>query len=216
MPGPFPGVDPYLEAQSYWPDFQLRFLSILSETFNDRLPGTYEARMDERFTLLEAEVRRLIWIEVRRLSDRSVVTAIELLSPTNKKGAGRQDYLDKRNGILMRDVHLVELDLLVAGRRLPLGGAYPEGDYHAIIGRIESRPNFQVYSWSVRQPLPTLPIPLKVPDPDIGVDLAAVYATAYDRGRYLRSVDYSASLSLPLAADDRAWAEDVAGSARED
>jgi hypothetical protein len=41
----------------------------------------------------------------------------------------------------------------------------------------------------VRDRLPLLPIPLKAPDPDIVVDLGEIYATAFSRGRYARSVD---------------------------
>jgi hypothetical protein len=32
----------------------------------------------------------------------------------------------------------------------------------------------------------------------------------YRRGRYERSIDYQAALHLPLAAEDRAWAEALA------
>lgn len=46
------------------------------------------------------------------------------------------------------------------------------------------------------------------------LDLAAVYATAYDRGRYARRLDYAAPLTLPLSDADRAWAEERARSAR--
>ena len=26
MPSPFPGIDPYLESQGYWPDFHVSFI----------------------------------------------------------------------------------------------------------------------------------------------------------------------------------------------
>jgi hypothetical protein len=50
----------------------------------------------------------------------------------------------------------------------------------------------QVYAWTLRQPLPAIPIPLLAPDPDAWVDLAAVFRTTYERGRYARSLDYQA------------------------
>lgn len=71
-----------------------------------------------------------------------------------------------------------------------------------------------VYAWSIRDPLPTIPIPLLAPDPDIPLDLAAIFATVFQRGRYDRSIDYSAPLGLPLAPDDRTWAEELAKTAR--
>jgi hypothetical protein len=38
-------------------------------------------------------------------------------------------------------------------------------------------------------------VPLKAPDPDIMLDLAAVYKAAYDRGRYAKSIDYGKPLT---------------------
>jgi hypothetical protein len=55
---------------------------------------------------------------------------------------------------------------------------------------------------------------LKAPDPDIPLDLAAIFASVYQRGRYERSIDYQAPLSLPLSAEDRVWAEALARGAR--
>jgi hypothetical protein len=49
--------------------------------------------------------------------------------------------------------------------------------------------------------LPTLPVPLHAPDSDIFIDLAAVFATAYERGRYQKQIDYGGSnLPYRLAA----------------
>src|SRR5689334_14463863 len=53
MPSPFPGVDPYLESQNYWPDFHARFINYWCEALADQLPDHYEARMDERVNLVE-------------------------------------------------------------------------------------------------------------------------------------------------------------------
>jgi Protein of unknown function (DUF4058) len=62
-------------------------------------------------------------------------------------------------------------------------------------------------SWSIRDPLPTIPVPLMAPDPDISLDLAAVFGAVYRRGQYERSIDYQAPLELPLAPKDRTWAQ---------
>jgi hypothetical protein len=53
------------------------------------------------------------WIEIKRLPDLSLVTVIEILSPTNKSGMGRTQYLHKRQQFLDQPVHLVEIDLLL-------------------------------------------------------------------------------------------------------
>ncbi len=148
---------------------------------------------------------RLTWLEVRRLPDRELVTVIELLSPSNKIGDGRDSYLRKRNETMAEEVHLVELDFLLGGRRLPLAGPLPPGDFYALVTRASPRKRTcAVYAWSVRQPLPLVPVPLKAPDADVGLDLHAVFADAYRRGRYARSLRRSPT-EFPLAEDDRAW-----------
>ena len=81
------------------------------------------------------------------------------------------------------------------------------GIYHALLSRTDRRPISEVFSWSVRDPLPTIPVPLMAPDPDISLDLSAVFSTVYRRGQYERSIDYAVPLDLPLSPKDRAWAE---------
>jgi hypothetical protein len=164
--------------------------------------------------VIEEETRET-YIEILHRPDRTLVAVLELLSPTNKEEPGRSAYLAKRNTLLVHDVHLVELDLLVAGRRLPLAEDYPRGDYFALVARADRRPDCDVYARTLRQPLPTLPIPLRAPDPDLFIDLAAVFATTYERGRYARSVDYTTPVTLPLPADVLAWSHERArGSTR--
>lgn len=54
-------------------------------------------------------------IEIRDVTNRELVTAIEVLSPTNKRGDGYREYLDKRRRILSSMAHLMEIDLLRKG-----------------------------------------------------------------------------------------------------
>jgi hypothetical protein len=255
MPSPYPGIDPYLESQGYWPDFHTRFMTYCCDALNDQLPDSYEARLGEQLRLIERgdpvartvlpdvtiveggparrtsphsetaagvltlepvtidlpveeieEVRDL-WIEIRHRPDRDLVTAIEILSPTNKVGEGYWQYQAKRRSLIRQNVHLVELDLLVRGQRLPMGQVLPPGDFFAFVSRSDRRSKSDVYAWSVRQRLPNIPIPLRAPDPDVILELPAIFALGYDRGRYARALDYAAPLDLPLATGDRGWAE---------
>lgn len=258
MPRPFPGVDPYLEGQHYWPEFHNKFLNSLQEALADRLPDEYEARLDERvrmfdrdaheealilpdvavirfeegragrggvgsavlepetYTTILVEEDREYYLKVLHRPDRSLVTEIEVLSPTNKVGGGRVEYLQKRSAILRQDVHLVELDLLLAGVRLPMRRPLPPGDFYAVVARteqrVEGRFDCEVYSWTLRDPLPTLPVPLRAPDPDVRIDLGAVYETAFERGRYARSIDYAKPIELPVHPDDRGWVAERAAA----
>ena len=81
----------------------------------------------------------------------------------------------------------------------------PVGDHFALVTRAERLPDCDVYAWSIRSPLPAIPIPLRAPDLDVTLDLAAVFAAAYARGRYARLIDYKSTLSLPIRPDDRSW-----------
>ena len=85
----------------------------------------------------------------------------------------------------------------------------PPGEFHAIVSRTERRPDADVYSWMIRDRLPTIPIPLDAPDPDVRIDLAPAAAMAYDRGRYGRLLRYREPLGLPLGDEQQAWAEAI-------
>jgi hypothetical protein len=254
MPSPFPGIDPYIESQGYWPDFHPAFALYCRDALNDSLPEHYEARLGEQLRLVEigeqvsrnvlpdvvvqasgrrqssetegsvatlapvtidlpadeVEEVRDVWIEIRRRPERNLVTAIEILSPTNKAGSGYWEYRSKRRNLIRQRVHLVELDFLVGGYRLEMEQDLPSADFYVFLSRANRRPKCDVYAWSIRHPLPKIPIPLLEPDPDILLDVPALFTLAYDRGRYARSLDYTKPLDLPLAPNDRAWAENLA------
>ncbi|MCA9034525.1 MAG: DUF4058 family protein [Planctomycetaceae bacterium] len=48
MQSPFPGMDPYLEAPSLWPDVHHELLSVARELLNRRLRPQYHVRVEER------------------------------------------------------------------------------------------------------------------------------------------------------------------------
>jgi hypothetical protein len=133
-----------------------------------------------------------------------------MLSPFNKSGEGFDQYRAKRKTILSQKVHLVELDLLVGGKRLPLSKPLPSADYYAFISRAEDRPNCAVYHWPLRDPLPTIPIPLRTPDADISIDLGKVFRDTYERGRYARFLFYAQPPAARLSRKDVLWATRVA------
>ena len=155
-----------------------------------------------------------VWIEVRRRTGRSPVTVIELLSPTNKTGDGYVEYKLKRRSLIRQKIHLVELDLLLGGRRLPMSLPLPSGDYFAFVSRAQHRPDSEVYAWTIHDGLPSIPIPLLAGTPDVALDLAGVFATTYERGRYARLIDYATPPSVLRKPEDRAWAEKQARRGR--
>jgi hypothetical protein len=161
-------------------------------------------------TILEGP--RETFIEILHRPDRSLVAVLEVASLLSKQGLHRTAYLSERKERLYQQVDLVELDLLRAGRRPPLAKPLPPGDCYYLVSRAEQRPDCQVYAWGLRQPLPTLPVPLRAPDPDLMIPLAAVFNTAYDRGRFQRRIDYRGALPGHLRADEKPWVQDVIGA----
>ena len=149
------------------------------------------------------------YLEIRHLPDREVVTVIETLSPANKRanGAGRRHYLRKRDELLDGPAHLVEIDLLRGGERMPLGGAVPEMDHCVVVSRATDRPRCEVYANLLPDPLPRIPIPLRDDDPDATLDLQAALAEVYDRVGFDLTLNYAAAPTVPFSPDRRGWAE---------
>ena len=80
-----------------------------------------------------------VTIEIRDVAQRALVTAIEILSPTNKRGEGYREYLDKRRRLLCSMAHLIEIDLLRRGRRVPMQQALPPALYFISTIRLKAR-----------------------------------------------------------------------------
>jgi hypothetical protein len=149
------------------------------------------------------EVRELS-LHIWRRPHRQLTTVIEVLSPANKLGRSRDSYLVKREEVLADAVHLVELDLLLGGARLPLKQPLPPGDYYAIVSRWERRRECEVYAWSGEHPLPDIPIPLSRPDPDLRLQLGLALRNAYETGHYEAAIDYTQP-PPGVPEPDRAW-----------
>jgi hypothetical protein len=157
---------------------------------------------------LDPPVQR--YIEIIRMPGREVVTVVEVLSPKNKTGDGRGAYLEKRYGLLDRQINLVELDLLRGGKRIDLKRPLPPAHYYALVSRSARRPDCEVSWWNIRDVFPLLAIPLRLPEPDVTVDLREAFHVAYERGRYNRRVDHNGPMPPPaLVPDDAKWAAET-------
>jgi hypothetical protein len=158
--------------------------------------------------LLAVDEERLGYVRVLDRETREVVCVIELLSPSNKDtGQDRSQYLGKQERVLNSGAHLVDIDLLRGGRRPPIDGL-PDCDYYIMVSRAETRPKVELWPFRLRDPLPTIPIPLRAPDPDAILDLKAILDRVYDAAGYEDYV-YSGSPVPPLSLDDRLWAEEL-------
>ncbi len=147
-----------------------------------------------------------VTIEIRDVAHRQLVTAIEILSPTNKRGEGYLEYLDKRRRILYSQAHLMEIDLLRAGRRVPMQEPLPPAPYFVFLSRAERRPMTEIWPIQLDIPLPAVPVPLLSGDPDVALDLQLALNTVYDALNYDLSVDYTHPPQVPLENDAARWA----------
>jgi hypothetical protein len=155
------------------------------------------------------DLERLSYLEIRDRRDRRLVTVIELLSPANKySGPDREQYLGKRGQLLGSSVHLVEIDLLRGGPRMPFAGQLPECAYYVLVSRMEKRPLADFWPIQLRDPLPVIPIPLREPDADVPITLQAILHRVYDAARY-GSYIYEGAPQPGLSAADAVWAKQV-------
>jgi hypothetical protein len=148
-----------------------------------------------------------IWVKILDVRKRLLVTAIEFLSPTNQRGQGRRQYLKKRRRLLLSRAHLLELDLLRAGQRVPMADPLPVASYFVLLSRASRRPATEVWPIALDTALPTVPVPLLAGDADIDLNLQQVLERVYDLGGMEYLIDYRQAPDVALAPDWRGWAE---------
>ena len=152
--------------------------------------------------------RRQRYLEVIRVSNREVVAVIELLSPSNKTSPGRQAYKAKRNQVFHSLTHLVEIDLLRAGRPLPVIGDVPASHYRVLVVN-RHRTNAELYPFGMRQPIPVFVMPLAEGSEGIAIDLKPIIDEVYVLGSYDRDIDYQIDPEPPLSDANRAWLDQL-------
>jgi Protein of unknown function (DUF4058) len=221
MPSPFPGMNPYLEQASVWTGFHNRFVTTAADMLTVLVDPAYFVEIDEHIYLHEWPVaherdnvaviggtdeERISFFELRDRSTCRAITVIELLSRSYKcTGPVREHYLMKRKGILNREVNFVEIDLLRCGQRMVIANV-PDSDYSVLVGRASSRPSAEYWAISIREPLPTIPIPLHADDADAVLNIQAILHHVYDSARYGSRI-YSGKPEPILSPEDAAWAQ---------
>jgi hypothetical protein len=259
MPGPFPGMDPFLEHPALWPGVHQRFITYVGDALNAVLPARYVADIGERLYIVQPErgiypdvvvlehpsaqppkeqagaamaamvsdppwvvtyhpvEMREVFIEILPVADESrVITVIEVLSPSNKAAgsAGRQLYLTKQQELFESQTHVIEIDLLRRGEHtvvVPRERLQGRGhwDYLVCLHRGGQGNRCEVWPITLRQPLPRIRVPLADGDPDVVLDLQAVFNRCYDEGAYTRRLDYRREPTPPLQGEEAIWADQV-------
>jgi hypothetical protein len=172
--------------------------------------ATVAPPMTQTVLLPRLETIREGYLEIRDTGTHEVVTAIELLSPTNKvPGEGRRKYEEKRQEVLLTATSLIEIDLLRGGQPMAME-PIPAGAYRILVAPGWERPRARLTVFGIRSLLPELSVPLRRGEAEPRVDLASMLASLYDRARYDVSVDYRlAPPEPPLSPEDAAWMEEL-------
>lgn len=166
-------------------------------------------------TLRAPEQREEVYLEIRGGDGERLVTAVEILSRSNKRSgdAGLKAYQDKQEEFRLGGVNLVEIDLLRGGAHttaVPLARLRRkagEFDYHVCVTVAGPLDRLHAAALRLADRLPAFGIPLDPGVPPVVVDLQPMLDRAYDTGRYAQSVDYRRDPEPPLTPEQKAWAD---------
>ena len=179
---------------------------VTQQTFPDRDVAPATAVMPRTVRVPMAEEVQERYLEIRDVSSGAVVTAIEVLSPKNKRsGEGRRAYEKKRHRVLASLTNLVEIDLLRGGRPLPIEGIERQGCYSILVSRSDLRPQAELYEFGLRQRIPQFLLPLKPEDGSLNVDLQVLLEGVYKRAKYHLAIDYARPVKPSLSEEELVW-----------
>jgi hypothetical protein len=165
--------------------------------------------------LIEEDEIEETFLTIQELPDRKLVTAIEVLSPTNKKTRdARAEYLGKRRSLIRSGINFVEIDLLRSGEPMPVRNSPPRGDYRILVCRPRVRRTSDLYGFSYTMPIPDIPIPLLPGDAEPSLKLNEVLHSLMGRARYDLSIDYLQSPDPPLRPEDESWLAAIIAQAK--
>ena len=216
MPSPFPGMDPYLEADKLWPAFQHQLVHALHQMVLPGLMDRYRARVGHRqyaceqvlFTSVLREEHSESLIEVRQRGDGRLVTLIEVMSPANKAGGvGRDAYLARRDDARRNRANLVEIDLVLQGEPLVeyAREGLPHWDYAVFVSRAAHPDRYEIFPGTLAKRLPKFRLPLAADDRDTILDLQAAFTRAYELGDFAQHIDYARDPATRLSDESRDW-----------
>jgi hypothetical protein len=190
--------DVAIKRQPNTPNVPTRSVATLAVT----VPTTVKVPTSEKI--------KQTYLEVREMATKQVVTAIEILSPVNKRsGEGRITYLKKRQSILGSLTHLVEIDLLRKWESMPILNNSIHSDYRVLVSRSDRRPLAELYAFNLRDSLPIFLLPLREEDVEPIVNLPELFAGIYDRAGYDYRIDYDRDPVPSLSEENRVWAKEL-------
>ena len=213
MSCPFPGMDPYLEDETFWTEFHHGLVTNLYQMLVPGLVDRYRAGVAQRHYALDpssseggaAECREE-YVDVRERESGRLVTRLDVLSPVNKTTeAGRKAYLDTRHEGKASGGNLVEIDLVLQGRpTLEYSrDGLPDWDFAVTVTRSTQPERYEIYTATLQKKLPRFRLPLAADDRDTVLDLQAAFTRSYDQGGFAARIDYGREPLVGLKEEKR-------------
>ncbi|MEM1328725.1 MAG: DUF4058 family protein [Bacteroidota bacterium] len=148
-------------------------------------------------------------IEIRDRSNLQLITAIEILSPVNKRGIGLKQYRAKRAELIQSEVNFLEIDLLRRGQRPVAHPLVPKSHYLITLVRAGSEKT-DIWAIDIQDSLPVVPVPLQAAEEDVLLDLGAALSLCFERGLYHLSLNYDEVAPAPgFGEEELVWIEEV-------
>lgn len=162
------------------------------------------------FELSREEVREPYIEIIEPAAGNRVVTAIEVVSPSNKQvGAGRTSYEEKREEPIAARANFVEIDLLHEGEpvvRVAREKLATLGRYHYLVAVTRQWPTRQeVYAVPVERRLPRVAIPLDADVPSVTLDVQAAFTRCWNEGPYPELLRYDEPAPGNWGESEAAW-----------
>ncbi|MFO1440799.1 MAG: DUF4058 family protein [Verrucomicrobiaceae bacterium] len=167
-------------------------------------------------TIAETQAPQVRRLAVRDL-DGELLTVIELLSPSNKHGAGAVVHQRKRLGLMESGINLVEIDLVrqwglaviqfeedaVAEMLAGDSGSLPA---HAVLVFRAATPHVrELYGIRYAESLPSIRVPLGAEHRDVWLNLQELAIRAHTEGQFDQVTRYQESPTPPLSTEETAW-----------
>lgn len=161
-----------------------------------------------RVERIEGEAIHEKYLKVIDLLDRSVVTVLELVSPSNKiRGSeGRASFMQKRREVLASTANWLEVDLLRDGQRTAVLREIALTEYLVYLSRATTPRSEFAWPISLHDALPVIALPLSGDDADVPIDLQQALEETIERGSYDDDFDYDSPPPVPLNPEQHAWA----------
>ncbi|MEM1121003.1 MAG: DUF4058 family protein [Bacteroidota bacterium] len=140
-------------------------------------------------------------VEIKDVKQNRIITAIEILSPVNKRVPGLKLYLQKKKRLIDNGVHFMEIDLIRRGKRTI---DHPQLDEILYLVALTRANSYETVIWTMglTDTLPIVPIPLLPTDEDVLIDLQMALGEVYEESAFYRSIDYQSTPPPPFLATE--------------